>query len=186
MKKQYHYYMRDQKNKLRERLDGQEHSLKKIAESKVNYEENYGKHPELIVPGSLDRICGCAPQILENEEKQKSYDYGFFKRGSILLAGTFEKGEYSAEEQRQFGITDLNNGVKNDELLNLINYQNYMNGRIYQMGKDIYNYITENNISIDDYISLMSTFNKNVTNQEFKNGYYDQKIELEGQKKEGR
>lgn len=183
MKKQYHNYMRDQKNKLRQRLDGQERALQKKIESKVKYEENYGKYPELFELGELDRIGGHNPQIIDDKDMKKSYEYGFFKKGSKTLAGEFARDKHSIEEQRQFGIRDLNNGVKNEELFNLTDYPNYMNGRIYQMGRNIYKYIEENNLEIDEYISVMSIIYPNIANPEFKIGYYEQKEEIEEKNK---
>lgn len=176
---QNHNYMRNQKNKLREKLDGQEKLLKKLGESKAKSEEKYGKYPELIKLGEQDRIRGHNPQIIDDEDMKKSYEYGFYEKGSRTLAGAIEKGALSAEEQRYFGIRDLNNGLKDESLITLKQCPHYMNGRIYQMGRNIYNYITENNISIDDYINLMSLINPDVSSLEFKKGYYDQKKEIE-------
>lgn len=179
MKKQYHNYMRDQKNKLRERLDGQEDALKKMAKSKEQNESKYGKYKELIKLGEFDRIKGNNPQVIENEEKQISYTYGYFERGSRALAGELKKGTYSPEEQRFFGINDLNNGLREEHLFNLKDFPNYMNGRIYQMGRNIYNYIEESDITIEEYIHVMSIINENLKNPEFKMGYYSRKEELE-------
>lgn len=178
MKKQYPNYMRDQKNKLHKKLDGQKALLIKLNESKINREEKYGKHPELIKLGEADRLGGNPPQIIENEDMKKSYEYGFYIKGSRLLAGEFEKGRFSIEEQRKFGISDLSNGIKEEHLINLKDYPEYMNGRIYQMGRNIYYYIENNNLSIEEYIGLMSLVNGDINNPEFKNGYNDQKDEI--------
>ena len=179
MKKMYHNYIRDQKNKLRNLLDGKERTLKRMIELKEKNEEKYGKYPELIKLGENDRLGGHIPQKLDNEEMKKSYEYGYFIRGSRVLAAQFEKGTYSLLEQRIFGIRDLNNGIEDECLLNLKDYPCYMNGRIYQMGRNIYDYIIENNIQIEEYISLMSLINENFKNPEFKNGYNDKKNEIE-------
>jgi len=186
MKKQYRNYMRDQKNKLHKKLDGQKALLIKLNESKINHEEKYGKYPELIKLGEVDRIGGHSPQIIDNEEMKKSYEYGFYIKGSRLLAGEFEKGTFSTEEQRNFGISDLSNGIKDEHLINLKDYPEYMNGRIYQMGRNIYYYIENNNFSIEEYIGLMSLVNEDINNPEFKNGYNDQKNEVEQTNKKGR
>ena len=174
-------YMRNQKNKLRIRQEEIEISLKKKGENREKREEKYGKYPELIKLGEVDRIGGHIPKQIDDAEMKISYEYGFFQRGSRVLAGEFEKGTYSNEEQRNFGISDLINGVDDSALANLSDYPNYMNGRIFQMGVKIYDYITENNITIDEYIYLMSMFNTNVTNPEFKNGYNYQ-VEMKNRK----
>lgn len=183
MKKMYHNYMRDQKNKLREYQDGQERSLKKLAESKMNHEDKYGKYPELIKIGEADRIGGYFPQNIENDEMKKSYEYGYYVKASRTLAGYFEKGKYSAEEQRQFGIRDYNNGIKDEYLLTLKDFVHYMNGRIYQMGRNIYDYLEESNLEIDEYINLMSIIYPNIANPEFKMGYYEEKTLKENKKR---
>ena len=183
MKRQYHNYMRYQKNKLREIQEGQEKSLKNLAESKTNNEEKYGKYPELIKIGEADRIGGHFPQIIDNEEMKKSYEYGYYIKGSRMLAGKFENGTYSAEEQRKFGIRDYNNGIKDENLLNIKDFPHYMNGRIYQMGRNIYDYLEVNNLEIDEYINLMSLIYPNVANPEFKMGYYEEKESRENKKR---
>lgn len=179
MKKQDPHYIRNKKNRQRELQNGTKERLKNLAELKIKNAEKYGTYPELIKIGEFDRIGGNAPQFIENEDMKKSYEYGYYVKGSRLLAGEFEKGTYSAEEQRNFGIRDLNNGVIDEYLLNLTDYSDYINGRIYQMGRNIYDYIIENNIQIEDYISLMSLFNENLKNPEFKNGYNDRENEIQ-------
>jgi hypothetical protein len=87
----------------------------------------------------------------------------------------------SKEDQRYYGIIDFKNGVKENQLQILNDYPYYIDGRIYQMGREIYSYITENNLTIEDYINMMSIVNPHLLNDEFKNGYYDKKNEIEKQ-----
>lgn len=183
---QNHNYMRKIKNKQREKEFGKELSLKKLAKAKMENEEKYGKYPELIKIGEADRIGGNLPPVISEEEVKKSYEYGYYIKGSRTLAGKFQQGIYSLEEQRIFGMRDLNNGIEDQHLLNLVNYPNYMNGRIYQKGRNIYNYITENNLSIEEYISLMSIIDESIKHPEFEHGYYDQKQESEQRNKKRR
>ena len=178
-----HNYMRNIRNKQREKEFGKELSLKKLAKSKMDNEDKYGKYRELIKIGEADRLGGNLPPVIIREDVKKSYEYGYYIKGSRTLAGKFEQGIYSIEEQRIFGIRDLNNGIKEDYLLKLKDFPHYMNGRIYQMGRKIYDYIEINNLEIDEYINLMSIIDENVKNPEFAQGYYDQKEENANKKR---
>jgi len=183
MKKQYSNYVRNKKNKFQDKLNYFEESLKNTAKTKEYIKETYGKYSELITLGEVERLEGISPRVIKDEEMKTSYEYGFYIKGSRVLAGEFEKEMFSEEEQRYYGIIDLNNGVKDEHLETLKNYPHYINGRIYQMGRNIYNYIEENGLTIEEYINIMSIINPYLLNQEFKNGYYKQKAEIEETKK---
>jgi len=168
-------YMRDKKNFIRNRTMTAEEQYKHTIEKIKENEEKYGKNNEIKIIGANDRLEGKAPQLFDDEQMQKAYSYGYFERGSSVLAGRFENGFYTAEEQKAFGIRDLMSGVKDKHLRILKDYPEYMAGRIYQKGRSIYDYVTKNNIQIDDYVDLMAFIEPEIKSIEFKKGYFDEK-----------
>lgn len=170
--RQSHTYMRNKKNFQRQVNEMLEASIQTDIDNKIKYEEKYGKFNGLIIVGTTDRINGDEPQIYD-EEKQKSYLYGYYERGSKVLEGNFAKEIYTYEEQRAFGISDLKNNIPDKFLQKLKEYPAYLEGRIYQMGKNAYDFITENGITLEDYINLMKIIYPEVANEAFKLGYYE-------------
>ena len=172
-------YIRDKKNEHRNLTYNCEQSLKTSYENKVRQEQKYGKYYDLLVQGEQDRINGNAPQTFENESMLKSYNYGYFERGSRVLAGKFIREEYTPEQQKQIAIADVINGVPLKELYNLMDFPHYINGRNYQLGRNAHKYIVSNNISFEEYVYIMEVIAPEVKTEAFKEGFYS----LENQKK---
>lgn len=174
-----HNYVRDRKNTARARVENKQKSLKQEAERKKEKIEKYGNNPQLILIGEKDRINGLQPQQIADEALKISYNYGYYERGSRVLEGLFLDGIYTEEEQKKIGILDVINGVSDKYIDNLKDYKAYINGRIYQKGREAFTFIEENNISFEEYVSMMEILFPEVNEPAFKEGYYSKKIENE-------
>lgn len=170
-------YVRNRKNRARARLENSELAIKINAERKQEHEEKYGKYPNYILMGEKDRIKGIPPQIVEDENKQISYYYGYYEKGSRVLEGLFADGVYTQEEQRIFGITDLINGLPEKNIAGLKKYKAYMDGRVYQKGRESYDFIKENNLSFEEYVHMMEILFPEVLEPIFREGYNSKTIE---------
>lgn len=175
---QNHFYMREKKNFHRHIQEEKESSLKRDYEKLVRNKVKYGKYPSLITEGENDRIEGDAPQILNDEERQISYSYGYFERGSRVLEGKFARGVFSEEEQRNFGIIDYIHNIPEKYLKNLKEYPNYLYGRIYAIGRSVYDFTLENGLSYEEYIFTMEIRYPEVKSEAFKDGYETRRIEI--------
>lgn len=168
---QNHNYIRYRKNTARNSAVDREESIRRMGVNRVKREEKYGKYANLIIVGEHDRLNGESPQVFEDELMQLSYSYGYYERGSRVLVGKFETGIYSEEEQRNFGINDFIYGVPERFLSTLKEYDSYMEGRIYQMGVSIYDFINQKGITIEDYIKVMGIICPEVKEKQFIEGY---------------
>lgn len=175
-------YMRNKKNKQRSIKENIEIALMKSERNREINEKKYGKYRELISVGENDRICGSKPQIFEDESMQTSYSYGFYEKGSKVLEGNFARGLYTNEEQKNLGIMDIINSVPEKFVNNLKEYPAYLEGRVYQMGKKACDFIVEQGMTIDEYISIMSIINPEINNSAFVDGYNDRYNELTNKK----
>ena len=176
------YKMRDKKNHARACADSKEASLKNTYERKQANKEKYGTNDKLIFLGETDRLVLNAPQLIEDAERQQAYSYGYFERGSRVLAGKFSQGVYSEEEQRNFGIHDVIYNVPVNFLINLKEYPAYLSGRLFELGGKAYEFALENNMSLEDYIGLMNFINPEVTTKEFAEGFLARKNEINNKK----
>lgn len=172
-------YVRNRKNNARARLENSELALKINAERKQEYIQKYGKYYDLLLAGEKDRVKGLPPQKMDDTTKQTSYDYGYYERGSRVLEGLFAAGTFTEQEQRNLGIADIINGVSEKNTGNLKKYNAYMNGRNYQKGREAYTFITENNISYEEYAQMMEILFPEVNDPSFKEGYNSKLIEIE-------
>ena len=176
------YYMRNKKNHIRACINAKDTALKSAYDRKQSNKEKYGTNDHIILIGESDRLSLNAPQEIEDEQMQKSYSYGYFERGSRVLAGKFNQGQYSEEQQRNFGICDVMYNVPEKFLTNLKEFPSYLSGRLYGLGSKAYDYVVENNMSLDDYIGLMSIIYPEVTAKEFKEGFLVRENELNQRK----
>lgn len=175
---QNHFYIREKKNFHRQMQENIESSLKKDYENTIRNEAKYGKYFGLIIEGENDRIVGKEPQSFEDKERQISYSYGYFERGSRVLEGKFARGVFSEEEQRNFGILDYIHNVPEKYLKNLKEYPSYLYGRIYAMGRNAYDFTSEKGLSYEEYISTMELIYPEIRCQAFKDGYNARRIEI--------
>lgn len=147
--------------------------------------EKYGRIQELINLGKEDRLKGKQPNTTNctGERKKTSYNYGYFEQGSRALAGFFVNNKTSQEEQFERGKIDFENGVPKEYLANFKDFPSYIEGYNYQnafnLGIDSYNYITEQDISLENYIEIMKLFCPLVTTEAFKQGYESKKAKCE-------
>lgn len=178
-------YMKNKKNYARVRRDGKEESLRGSYERKTAQEEKYGTNDTLILLGGSDRIACNPPREIDDAKMEKAYLYGYYERGSRVLAGKFANGIYSPEEQRKFGMSDFINGVPEKFLKYLKQYPSYVEGRIYQMGVCAYDFITEKGMTIEEYIGVMGIIYPEIKEKQFMDGYFS-RIEVKILKKESR
>lgn len=178
-------YIKNKKNYARVRQDGKDISLKGDYERKIAKEEKYGTNDTIILLGGADRIASNPPQKIDDVKMEKAYLYGYYERGSRVLAGEFEKGIYSSEEQRKFGMNDFIYGIPEEFLKYLKQYPSYNEGRVYQMGIYAYDFITEKGITIQEYISVIGIIYPEIKEKQFMEGYLS-RINVKILKKESR
>ena len=174
-----HTYIRDKKNYYRIISETKEEALNRENKRKKLNEQKYGKQKdyERINEGKNDRLAGNAPKLFEDKSMQKAYLHGYYENGSKALDGEFSKGTFSQEQQLEFGILDLKNGVPDKYLKHLKQYPAYVEGRIYQMGKNAYDFTYENGIEYDDYFSVMELMYPEIKAPIFKEGYKARELE---------
>lgn len=175
-------YIRNKKNIDRICVEIKEESKKREFERKEKNKEKYGGHGLLIVEGKNDRINKIKPKSFEDASMEKSYLYGYYQYGSLLLEGTFVKEEYTPEEQMEFGMMDVINEIPEKYIRGLKKYPQYMNGRLYQLGKNACDFIIAEGITIEDYTKLVSIVSPEVTSETFIKGYNDRLNEYENKK----
>lgn len=150
-----------------------------IEEKKKSYcikgNQKYKFDKNSMLCGVEDRLKRVAPVFFEQESKNKSYRYGYTYKGSTVLEGKFYRGECNNEEMYSHGISDFQNHVPEAHIQHLLNYHFYLKGRAFQMGREAYQFTKENNISLEDYLSIMSIIYPEMQDEEFKNGYYEAK-----------
>lgn len=164
-------YIKNKKNYARVRQDGKDTSLKGDYERKIANEEKYGTNDTIILLGGADRIAGNPPRKIDDVKMKKAYLYGYYERGSRVLEGEFANGIYLSEKQREFGMSDFLYGVPEKFLNSLKQYPSYIEGRIYQMGINAYDYITEKGITIEEYIATIGIIYPEVKEKQFMDGY---------------
>lgn len=177
-KKLSNTYIRDRKNKMRKGIEGFEEHIKRLGESRQKRENRYGTYHELIIKGQEDRLTGKEFILYEDESMKISYSYGYFEKGSRILEGSFANGIFNEEVQKNYGILDVINSVPDQYVNNLKKYPAYFDGRVYQLGKNAYDFILNNDISFEDYVNVMSIIQPEVTFPMFKHGYDSRELEL--------
>lgn len=173
-------YIRDNKNRKRNNAAIMDESIERQAKSKINRESRYGKYPELILEGQEDRINGESFKLYEDESMRLSYSYGYYEKASRTLVGAFSKGIISEEEQKNIGMMDVINDIPEQYINCLKKYSAYLEGRIFQLGKNAYDFTLSNGISFEDYVNIMSIIQVEVNHPTFKDGYEARDLELKG------
>jgi len=177
---QNHNYIRNKKNRIRIYDEEREVSLKKTAERKEQNESKYGKvkYANLILIGEADRLAGNPLQDTGDKEKQIPYTYGYIEKASRVLEGHFASGRYDEPVQRKFGMLDFIHKIPERHIKNLKKYPAYLEGRVYQMGQVAYDYCTEHNLDVEEYIQTMRLFYSEVDLPTFKEGYAAREAEI--------
>lgn len=170
-------YIRDNKKRKRENAAIMDEKIKRMAENKMDFERRYGTYPDLIIMGQEERINGDAFRVFEDESMKLSYSYGYYEKASKLLEGLFFKGVFDEEKQKEFGMLDVINEIPQQYIKNLKQYPAYLEGRIYQMGKNAYDFTLNNGLSFEDYVNIMSIIQQEVNSSIFKEGYNARRIE---------
>lgn len=165
-------YMRDKKNRHRNLTTIGEQSLKTDYKNKVRYEENYGKHYNLLLEGENDRINGKPSKKIEDTSMQTSYNYGYYERASRVLVGKFTQEVFPPEKQREIGMNDVNNNIPQQYIIKLKEFTFYLEGMSYQMGVNSYDFVTMYNISIEEYFKTMKIICPEIIEEAFIEGYY--------------
>ena len=168
--KDNHTYMRDKKARIRNISETKEESLRKENERKILNEQKYGKqiHHEKINEGKNDRLEGNPPKSFEDTSMQTAYLHGYHEYGSRALEGQFANKIFQEEAQKTFGMLDLIHNIPEEYTKNLRKYPHYNEGRIYQMGKNTFDFIYENDINYDDYIFMMELIYPEIKSQIFR------------------
>lgn len=171
-------YIRDNKNRKRNNAAIMDEKIKRMAESKINHASRYGKHPELIIKGQEDRINGVSYKLYDDESMRLSYSYGYYEKASRTLEGAFSKKIISEEEQKNIGMMDVVNEIPEQYINSLKQYSVYLEGRIYQLGKNAYDFTLSNGIDFEDYVNIMSIIQSEVNHPMFRQGYAARELEL--------
>lgn len=186
MAKNSHNYMRNKKNEQFDKYIGAQRTRKRDEDNRQKRLEVCGINRELIELGKEDRIKGFPPREFTDENDKKSYFWGYYDRGSILIEGKIYQKKLSDAEIWDYGFTDAINNIPVEKVKKLLENSIYCEGnkkgKIFLLGYEAYDYIIHNNMSLEEYIRVMSIVIPEILDEEFKKGYYTREEELKSHK----